>query len=171
MQLDLVIAILALVIAILSAYATRVHNRLSVRPYLHINRSFSDNKFRVYVRNSGTGPAIIRTVEATTTNRTLDATIISWTDELQAQCAILLADKHIPPPLPGTAGALIASTLEGGDVLAANEDYVLIRTDDRFDNPEAAAALYAYLLEYFTFAITYSSIYNEKFRYSESRRT
>jgi len=171
MQLDLVIAILALVVAVLSAYAARLHNRLSVRPYLHINRSFADNRFRIYVRNSGTGPAIIRTVEATITNRTLDATITSWTDELQAQCATLLADKHIPPPPPGTASALVASTLERGDALAANEEYALIRTDARFDNPEAAAALYAYLLKHFTFTITYSSIYAEKFRYSESQRT
>ena len=44
MDIDLFIAILALVVAVLSAYATRLHNRLSVKPILRISLSYSGNK-------------------------------------------------------------------------------------------------------------------------------
>jgi hypothetical protein len=171
MQPELAIAILALITAVLSAYATRVHNRLSVRPMLHISRSFSANTFRIFLRNSGTGPAIIKSVTAILAEHTLDATATSWTRELQEQCANLLAEKQIRAPRVGTARALVAATLEIGGVIGPKEDFVLIRTDERFSSPKAATALYAYLLEHLAFSIRYASIYGERFRYTEPRRS
>jgi hypothetical protein len=138
---------------------------------LHISRSFAGNTFRIFLRNSGTGPAILKSVTAILAEQTLDATATSWTRELQEQCAILLAEKQIRAPRVGTARALIASTLEPGGVIGPKEDFVLIRTDEQFNSPKTATAIYAYLLEHLAFTVTYTSIYGERFRYTEPPRT
>jgi hypothetical protein len=63
----LIVAVCAFFVAVYQAYATRRHNRLSVTPHLVVfTDRRNDNgqaKFVVKLRNSGLGPAIIRTYE------------------------------------------------------------------------------------------------------------
>ncbi len=61
----IIIACCALLVSILSAAATRKHNRLSVKPILAISTSIVDtpDKKGIYLLNCGFGPAIIRSFE------------------------------------------------------------------------------------------------------------
>jgi hypothetical protein len=100
------VSILALVVSINSAAATREHNRLSVRP--HISLSFNANdKGAGWIRTiSGAGPAIINTFEVTVDGKpvqTWDAVLMAFGIDPQGTTGKF----SIPTPgtylLPGSA--------------------------------------------------------------------
>jgi hypothetical protein len=94
-----VVSLLALAVAVYSAYATRKHNRLSVRP--HISLSFNANdKGAGWVRTiSGAGPAIINTFEVT-----VDGKPVQTWDEVLIAFNINPHDTNgkVAIPTPGT---------------------------------------------------------------------
>lgn len=78
MHQDTGIALLALFTAVLSAYLTRVHNRLSVRPYLRLDHDFENGIKRIFFKNSGLGPAILKSIRVKYKNEIMDCSVEDW---------------------------------------------------------------------------------------------
>ena len=72
------IACMALFVAVWQGYATRKHNRLSIKPILHTSLDFSEGKVSLRVKNCGVGPAIIKTIQVNFHNELFDGSKIEW---------------------------------------------------------------------------------------------
>jgi hypothetical protein len=81
-HIPLFISILALALSIWSAFESRRHDRLSVRPDIRFHRETNSGGKEVglYIMNDGLGPAIIRNMRTY-----LDGKLISDVDEIAAQ--------------------------------------------------------------------------------------
>jgi hypothetical protein len=161
MQLDLIVAILALVTAVLSAYATRVHNRLSVKPLLNISLDFSEGKVGLKVKNCGVGPAIIKTIQVRFQNELFDGSKMDWGVKIGNEYKAVLS-KENKSELLTEMDKTFYSIYMPGDIITANESYYLYESMDNVTNNEVLALLYLLLLDV-GLKITYTSIYNEKF--------
>jgi len=72
---SLFIAVLALGVSLWQGMVTRTHNRLSVRPRLQLlYNAYRDKPPGFYFKNVGTGPAIIRKIEAYIDGKPVDVT-------------------------------------------------------------------------------------------------
>ena len=72
--------------SVYSLYATREHNRLSVRPHISLSFNANDKGAGLVQTISGAGPAIINTFEVTVEGRpvqTWDAVLIAFGIDLQ----------------------------------------------------------------------------------------
>jgi len=113
MNIELIISVLAIVIAVLSASLSREHNKLSVRPLLFISRfNFPDERVSLVIENGGTGPAIIESISIKIGNNTYNANSFTWTIEVMP---LLKSLKIIPEELDSIPL----------DVLSVNEMFVL----------------------------------------------
>lgn len=76
-----VIALSAVVVSIWQAYQQRLHDRISVRPYLEWIQSQNDEGYTyLQIKNKGFGPAFFKTGEITVG----DSTYRDWRKALQA---------------------------------------------------------------------------------------
>ena len=57
----ILISVLAIAVSISSAYETRKHDRLGVKPYVHFDTkgAHTDNEVGLFIENTGLGPAIM----------------------------------------------------------------------------------------------------------------
>ena len=124
-------AVCALVATIWQGVVTRKHNRLSVKPVLTLYREESDGK--IYIKNNGTGPALIRDYELYKDGR--------FVDERNVQSAIPLLAR--------------AASLTNGVALAPGDTIDLIESKTYMDGTHVPP------LEALRFRIRYASIYGE----------
>lgn len=157
----LLVSICALFLTISQAMATRKHNRLTVRPHL---ATYTDNSadperknvriIKVGIRNSGLGPAIIKTFEPLLDGKPLKA---DEPDDL-----FPVVEKTIPAHLMGDECHI--TVLRPGHVLAKDEvvpivNLVVVPTIS--DDPAVLKAA----LNRFHIRIGYESGYGESFVY------
>ena len=107
-------AVCALVATIWQGVVTRKHNRLSVKPVLTLYREESDGK--IYIKNNGTGPALIRDYELYKDGR--------FVDERNVQSAIPLLAR--------------AASLTNGVALAPGDTIDLIESKTYMDGTDLA---------------------------------
>ena len=117
-----VIALSALGLAIFEGYQTRKHNRVSVRPKIHIKFTTENGIFTLSLINGGLGPANLYEIQFV--EKTPDGTtnIENIEDHVRACGAKLTLDASIKPgsqigmPLsPGEARAILAVELPDDD--------------------------------------------------------
>jgi hypothetical protein len=147
---SVVIAGAALFVAVWHAFATREHNRLSVRPFFRIDRNQSFGRpIEIILQNTGVGPGFIDRLEIR-----VDDTAIEGDRFARLRTAmdrIGLADRQVEffTPLQGEA-------------IAAGESHTLLEVFPHEDTAEARAAIIA-VLPRLTYSIAYHSIYDEPF--------
>ena len=124
-------AVCALVATIWQGVVARKHNRLSVKPVLTLYREESDGK--IYVKNNGTGPALIRDYEI-------------YKDDK------LIAEQEVQTALPLL---LRSASLSNGVALAPGD------TIDLIESKTYADLTHIPPLEALRFRIRYASIYDE----------
>ncbi len=76
-----IIAVAALFVVVWQTWATRKHNRLSVKPLLDINQVVrkADSTVRLDLENNGVGPAIIKELEVLIDGRKVEETVLkNW---------------------------------------------------------------------------------------------
>ncbi len=155
-----VIAICAFFLSIYQAYATRKHNRLSVKPHLtSFTRRTLDltvnpghGKIDFSLVNNGLGPAIINDFKVT-----LDDDAIPL--ENTQRCAELVAQL-----VSGKMKNFTRSDLTGGYAMRKDESKEILvldlaaRTQDEFDKLSAP-------LDRLKLIVKYESIYGDKFEF------
>jgi hypothetical protein len=152
----IIVALCAFGVAVYQAYATRRHNRLSVRPHLVVfTERHNDNgkgKFAVTLRNSGLGPAIIRSYGALLHDEPLstrDGMVIKNT-----------VSKVIGRDAPHVG----FHRLVKGDSVAKDQEMTLLSIAFACPTPPEYQAVMK-SLDRLSAAIEYQSIYGEKFKY------
>jgi hypothetical protein len=107
-----VISFLALAVAVYSAYATRKHNRLSVRPHIGISFVANDKGAGWVLSSNGAGPAIVNSFEVTVDGKPIqswDAVLNALGIDLQGrkyEFSIPTPGTNLPPRVDGTATLL-----------------------------------------------------------------
>jgi len=157
------IAALALLVSAWSAYQTRKHNRLSVRPRLHLFNALDANERRVGVgvRNVGLGPAQILSVRLYFDGTEFDQSEQSW---------VAVFDKTNFSRGDGWR----YSGLFPGAVLKQNETFWFLYSDDESIDWQHGFGNYDAALDRFTVSISYECFYGVKqpeFRCSFLRRS
>ena len=88
-------AVCALVATIWQGVVARKHNRLSVKPVLTLYREESDGK--IYIKNNGTGPALIREYELYKDGRLIEEGDVQSSIPLLARAASLTTGVALAP--------------------------------------------------------------------------
>ena len=127
----LVIALCAMAGTIWQAAIARKHNKLSVRPVLTLYRRDIDGI--IYVKNNGTGPAIVKSYEI-------------WKD------GVLVKEEALMSLIPH---AFEAPDLTIGCAIAVGEKIELVKSAAYFDSSHVAP------LQALNFRIVYESIYGQ----------
>jgi len=127
----LVIALCAMAGTVWQAAIARKHNKLSVRPVLTLYRRDIDGI--IYVKNNGTGPAILKVYEI-------------WKD------GVLVHEDHLQNLIPH---AFEAPDLTIGCAIAVGEKIELVKSAAYLDNSHVAP------LQALNFRIVYESIYGQ----------
>jgi hypothetical protein len=143
-----VIALSAFVVAVWQGVETRIHNRMSVMPRLRIGFVQSGKEpIRLYVLNSGTGPAIIENFVV----RRDGETIVSPSPEVLSGGLAQL----------GLAGDFFLRLLYAGDTLSAGETLDIIHIA-LTESTEAKVDILVSKLRRITIECEYSSIYGTR---------
>ena len=125
------IAVLAMVATVWQGMLSRKHNRLSVTPVLTLYREEDDGK--IYIKNNGTGPALIRRYEIYKDGQLID-------------------EQNIQSAIPSLVRA---AALSNGAALAPGDTIDLIQSSTFLDGNHVPP------LEALRFRIRYASIYGE----------
>ena len=128
----LVTAVCALVVTICQGVVTRKHNRLTVKPVLTLYRKEIDGL--IFVRNNGTGPALIVDYQVFLRDRPL-------------------TDEQLPALLPSV---LDTATLLPGAAIASGETVELFKAETTLDGSHVKP------LEELRFRVVYESVYGER---------
>lgn len=141
---SLFVAAAAFFISTYQTYTTRLHNRLTVKPRISINVSLSTENSRsvgVFVKNSGTGPAVIESIELIKGNK-----------------SGLLTDESFKKIVPNWANSQFKFTaLAMGYPLLSNDGVWIVETSSSND------AIFKSGLNGLTIKVKYKSIYDEVF--------
>jgi hypothetical protein len=144
-------ALVALFVAAWSAYSSRRHNRLSVRPELmqYTNASETDLSFRLGVRNSGLGPARILSFGITHQNQLIQAKSLK---DLHAFLSALLQD---------VSNQIVIDLLHQRYVMPKDEKHDVLVIRFRDVTPDKAREVLARLRK-LDVAIEFESLYGQR---------
>lgn len=140
----LFVAVLSLTVSVWSAYQTRTHNRLSVRPLLSVYAvaGYTDENVGIFIENVGPGPAILGNLQIWFKNSKS-----SWTEISTSNSNIFQDISNIGQ----------ADKLEGVALKSGSKDYLYstplsnVRDLGQFEK----------LIDNVGLAIRYCSIYDE----------
>ncbi len=159
MKTEIVISITAIFIslsafgvALWQGYVARKHNRLSVRPMLHFDLGIKGNDYLLTMKNTGVGPAIIRSWSVSVDGKSMG------TNSLQV--ATNLFEEFEVGHLGG------AMYLPGeGQAMSASDSFQIMKIENIIDDNEA----YQRIMNNFSLCnivFKYESIYSEEFELS-----
>jgi hypothetical protein len=145
-----VVAVAALGVSVMTGMQNRLHNRLSVRPNLRVDRlTYQTKPVQIALTNNGTGPAIIRD-----TIIKVDGKLVGNGGDAPV---IVKAAKQLSIP-----GHFNSFTLSPGDSIRAAESVTLLElldfSADLKERQQVRTKLFQITLE-----IRYESIYGETF--------
>lgn len=144
---SLVVACIALFISIWQGWVTRKHNRLSVRPFLRIDKSLqSDHPVEISIRNSGVGPLFIVSFDILLDNNVVMGDSGKKLKIIKTKLGI--QDLHIR----------FYHLLEG-EAISPGEVNTLFKVESIIDKNHNLLNILSRL----TYKIKYKSIYNEVF--------
>lgn len=151
------IAVIALVVSVWSAYETRKHNRLSVKPSILVSGVFTDDldQSGILVSNNGSGPAFINKFEVYIDSKILPS---KSTVELgrAIQQALNISDIYLYVGVP-TPGA----------VFKEGTTHKILGTSNKLSNLTAdQLSRLGKAIPKIEFIVGFSSLYEEDFEYS-----
>jgi len=147
----MITATCALFVSVWQGYETRTHNRLTVRPHLQLTRSIERGKpIGLYVKNVGSGPAIIKKVE------------VYFADNLIKEGPDNFAPRQIMKLIQPKHGHWFFCNLTPEYRLMPGEEVVYVGATLRDASKEEKETLFKNMHKV-TLFLEYESIYGEKF--------
>lgn len=151
------IAVLALVVSVWSAYETRKHNRLSVKPSISISGVFTDDQDEsgILVSNNGSGPAFLQKFDVYIESKKMpNSSPVKLGRAIQETLGISDIYLYVGVPSPG------AVFKEGTThkILGTSEKLSNLSTDQLSRLSKAIPKI--------EFVVGFSSLYEEDFEYS-----
>jgi hypothetical protein len=155
LEQDTGIALLALFTAVLSAYLTRVHNRLAVKPYLRFDFHYlEDNVYTIEFINCGLGPAILKSMTIIYKGDTFNVNNKEWF--LQIYNRIVEENKELKS-IDYKYNVFVIN-----DVFSPNEKKCILEFSAK--NPALFSLFFKILIPNINIDIRYTSVYKDRLK-------
>ena len=148
----ILISVMTLVVLMYQTNIMREQQRLSVLPYLSINRSGTGTaNFSIVMHNNGIGPAFVESTKVRYKGKEYDMDVPNF------------LYKHVPEM--DSIHQLYHSNIYSGMLIPAGKTLNILEIDNSIKDSNKLLKLFSRLLkEGFDFELVYKSIYNERWK-------